>query len=468
MSVFITQPATGTPTATTVTLPYVVCNILANTSRDKYNDDDTADVVFLVDYDPSKKGRTKSARLGPKTFPAHKFVLPQNGFFETVLDHCKTTDGPIPITGVEPDVFQLILQHCYGIAVTSEAIEPICTQVINAADQLGVISLKTQAEILLVRNEPITMENVMDLLSYADAKNLEYLKEHTLRFLLRNARHARHNLTFAHVPGHLFKDLLGAYITLRLPILPDADYDERTADYEGSTANQFYYDALKQYNNKSTADIVFKVIEPAVIDLAEDGDDSIEEHSTWETTNEDAGRNETNFYVHRFVLPKKSAIFELANSNDTRFELANSNGRVNPVTIRGVKSTVFNYLLTYLYGGPIQDDLLRANAKEIIDAAVRFGVPQLRIQVEALMLTWVPKISYSDALYGPVVTPTNPGVHDLVNTNHHDLIHMARINGYLQGRRGYLMTNDNPLVEDTQGLPEFLTDHTNEVNSTSV
>ena len=163
MPVSVDQPAPKTY------LPFAVCNILGETSRNKYNDASTTDVTFCVEYDPSKNGRTKSARLGPKEFKAHKFVLPNDGFFGTVLDHCKTIDGPVPISGIEPEVFELVLQHCYGITVSSDAIEPICTQVINAADQLGIISLKNQAESMLVRNETITLENVMELLSYADA-----------------------------------------------------------------------------------------------------------------------------------------------------------------------------------------------------------------------------------------------------------------------------------------------------------
>ena len=374
------------------TLPFVARNILVDTSREKYGDDKTADVAFVVSYEPVKTGRLKSARLGPKEFIAHRFVFPKDGFFATVLDHCKTGDGAIPITGIEPDVFNILLQHCYGFVVDSEAIEPVCTQVINAADQFGILSLKAKAERLLIRNKTVTMANVMDLLSYADAKNLIHLKEHTMRFLLQHACMAHRTLSFANLPGHLIKDMLGAFLTRDMPLLPETDCD--------ATTPEFYHDALAKYNDESTADVVFKVYEPNVIDLFEDDDDDMSRYSTWETTNEDAGRGSTQFFAHRFVLPKRSKLFESAVSQDG----------LDPIPIHGVKPNVFGILLYYLYGGPIQVDVMRINAKDIAGAAARFGLAQLRVEAEASAFAWTPKAGYaSDDLTSPLVTPVSMG-----------------------------------------------------------
>ena len=60
------------------------------------------------------------------------------------------------------------------------------TDIIDAADKYGVVNLKLEAEARLVEDTVITIENVMDLLVYAESKNLALLKEVVMDYIVEN------------------------------------------------------------------------------------------------------------------------------------------------------------------------------------------------------------------------------------------------------------------------------------------
>ena len=51
------------------------------------------------------------------------------------------------------------------------------------------------------------------------------------------------------------------------------------------------------------------------------------------------------------------------------------------VPIKDVKPEIFRHLLHYVYGGTIHYDILKANAKELIDVADRFGVGEISYNI---------------------------------------------------------------------------------------
>ena len=55
------------------------------------------------------------------------------------------------------------------------------------ADRFGVVNLKLEAEAAYIKNTKLTVENVMDELLLADAKNLALLKEYAIDFIAKNA-----------------------------------------------------------------------------------------------------------------------------------------------------------------------------------------------------------------------------------------------------------------------------------------
>jgi hypothetical protein len=81
------------------------------------------------------------------------------------------------------------------------------------------------------------------------------------------------------------------------------------------------------------------------------------------------------FYAHRFILRKCSSA------------LADMCGPVGegmiPIPIDNVSPEIFRLLLNYIYGGSVSSDDMREHTKEIIDAADRFGVANLKLEAEA-------------------------------------------------------------------------------------
>ena len=58
----------------------------------------------------------------------------------------------------------------------------------DATDKYGAVNLKLEAEAMYVKETEITMDNAMDNLLYADAKNLALLKEAMMNFAENSER----------------------------------------------------------------------------------------------------------------------------------------------------------------------------------------------------------------------------------------------------------------------------------------
>jgi hypothetical protein len=81
-------------------------------------------------------------------------------------------------------------------------------EVIDAADKYGVVNLKLEAEASFVEGTTFTIENVMEHLLYAESKNLAFLKEATMDYILENKSEVIKILSFAdNIPGALMRDL---------------------------------------------------------------------------------------------------------------------------------------------------------------------------------------------------------------------------------------------------------------------
>ena len=108
--------------------------------------------------------------------------------------------------------------------------------------------------------------------------------------------------------------------------------------------NPFRKNVLKKFNDEESSDIAFKV-----------GDEG------------------TIFHAHRFTLAAcASRLGELCGSDS-----------MAPISIPDVKSDVFHHMLYFVYGGKISEDDLKANAKDIINAADKYEIVCLKLQAEA-------------------------------------------------------------------------------------
>jgi len=79
------------------------------------------------------------------------------------------------------------------------------------------------------------------------------------------------------------------------------------------------------------------------------------------------------FHAHRFILRHHST--ELA-------ALCATSEGMTPIIINDVKPAVFRHLLYYVYGGEIDEDEFVMHAKDLINAADRYGVTNLKLEAE--------------------------------------------------------------------------------------
>jgi hypothetical protein len=78
----------------------------------------------------------------------------------------------------------------------------------------------------------------------------------------------------------------------------------------------------------------------------------------------------TRFYAHRFIMQKSSS---------TLADLCKS----GQLSITDVKPDIFRHMLYYMYGGKLSDRDWNGNAKDLIDAADKYGVVSLKLEAEA-------------------------------------------------------------------------------------
>ena len=131
-----------------------------------------------------------------------------SSFLAILCESLGNTTTPIQITGVSHDIFHLLLSYIYGMTISNDNMKLHAKEIINAADMFGVPSLKLEAEARLVEDTVITIENVMDLLVYAESKNLALLKEAAVDFIVDNKAEVIEKLSFANAPGALITEVL--------------------------------------------------------------------------------------------------------------------------------------------------------------------------------------------------------------------------------------------------------------------
>ena len=90
--------------------------------------------------------------------------------------------------------------------------------------------------------------------------------------------------------------------------------------------------------------------------------------------NKNAKTNTVAFHAHRVILRKCSTILA---------DLCESAGdQTAPIQISDVSPEIFRHLLKYMYGGEVVDVMFHSHAKEIIDAADKYGVVNLKLEAE--------------------------------------------------------------------------------------
>ncbi|KAL3762575.1 hypothetical protein ACHAW5_003113 [Stephanodiscus triporus] len=191
--------------------PFIPENPSCKIIQGMFMDEESADIVFEVGGGESESNAKKKAKTLPVTFPAHRLILRKCS--PTLAELCgsggdKTT--PIPIPDVSPDVFHHLLFHLYGGKVTDDDMKSHAKEIIDAADRYGVVDLKLAAEACLVETTAFSVENLLDLLLYAESKNCALLKEAAMDFMLENRGEVLEKVSFDDAPGAFVRDVLAA------------------------------------------------------------------------------------------------------------------------------------------------------------------------------------------------------------------------------------------------------------------
>lgn len=199
--------ATDTPVAA-----FVPNNPIRKIILGKFMDENTADIVIEVGTNERVRGRgaAKRAKTAPVTFYAHHLIL-QDGA-PTLAELCKSSKNksPIHIKDVKPHIFRHMLYYIYGGKVPEEDLNANAKDIIEAADEYGVVGLKLLAEACYASSTKLTTDNVLDNLLYADAKNCALLKEVVMDYIVENGKSILASVSFEDVPGAMLTDLLTA------------------------------------------------------------------------------------------------------------------------------------------------------------------------------------------------------------------------------------------------------------------
>ena len=192
---------------------FIPKNSLNDNIRNKFNDEESADVVFQVGRGAQQaKGKRKKAKTSTTNFYAHRFIL--QDISTTLAELCKPSDGgdstPIKITDIEPGVFNHILYYMYGGKISDEELETNAKDIIDACDKYGIVNLKLGAEACYVKMTQFSVDNMIDNLLYADTKNLALLKEAIMDYIVANKNNIMGKVSFDNVPSSMITDVLAA------------------------------------------------------------------------------------------------------------------------------------------------------------------------------------------------------------------------------------------------------------------
>ena len=177
-----------------------------------FNDVESADIVFSVGEHLLTNNSEKVAKIAPVTFYAHCLIL-NNAGSAILADLCGTKGDPttpIEITDVSPEVFRHLLYYIYGGKIADDEMKSHAKEIIDAADRYGVATLKLEAEACLVEDTTFSLENVKELLLYAESKNCALLKEVAMDFLVNKKDEVTGKISFNDAPGNLMNDLFAA------------------------------------------------------------------------------------------------------------------------------------------------------------------------------------------------------------------------------------------------------------------
>ena len=178
-----------------------------------FNDEESADIVFELSSESNNGEDSKKKAKTSTTLFAHRLILKKCA--PALYEMCGSPDGKeestsIAIADVKPDIFRHMLHYIYGGKVSVKDLETNAKDIIDACDKYGVVHLKLEAEVCYVKTTKLSIDNVLDNMLYADAKNLALLKEEVMDYIVANGDKIMGKVSFDNVPGSTVTDILAA------------------------------------------------------------------------------------------------------------------------------------------------------------------------------------------------------------------------------------------------------------------
>ncbi|EJK50264.1 hypothetical protein THAOC_30789 [Thalassiosira oceanica] len=158
-------------------------------------------------------------------------------------------------------------------------------------------------------------------------------------------------------------ELVDGALIFKVVMYADQPPQNASVSDEYIPTNPFVSNVLKEYGNEETSDVAIEV--------------GGETQETGTGRRKRAKTDSTTFHAHQFVLRCNAP---------TLAEMCKPGDEATPIRIGNVSPETFKHLLYYCYGGKISDEDLQENAREIIDAADRFGVANLKLEAEARLV----------------------------------------------------------------------------------
>eukprot|EP00581_Thalassiosira_minuscula_P000476 CAMPEP_0183746370 /NCGR_PEP_ID=MMETSP0737-20130205/66722_1 /TAXON_ID=385413 /ORGANISM="Thalassiosira miniscula, Strain CCMP1093" /LENGTH=278 /DNA_ID=CAMNT_0025982065 /DNA_START=705 /DNA_END=1541 /DNA_ORIENTATION=- len=186
-------------------------NPLCKNVLKRFMDEESADVLIEVGSGSTLgEGTNKKSKTTLATFYAHHFILQDCAPALAELAKSAKNMTSIRITDAKPDIFRHMLYYVYGGKLTEEELNANAKDIIDIADKFGVVNLKLEAEVCYARSIELTVDNVIDNLLYAGAKNCALLTEVVMDFVVANDKAILEKVSFENVPGSMMTDLLTA------------------------------------------------------------------------------------------------------------------------------------------------------------------------------------------------------------------------------------------------------------------
>ena len=186
-------------------LPFVPNNpATCKVVQSMFMDDEFADITFEIGGGLDD--------MSPTLFHAHRIVLTKAApwLAELVISSTETPSR-IRIEDVSPDAFRALLLYIYGCKIPDFGKDLSRTkEIIEVADKYGVTNLKLEAEAHYVSSIKFNVDNIVENLLFAEARNCALLKERVMRFMVNNAVEIVEKQTLKDFPGGLLNDSLVA------------------------------------------------------------------------------------------------------------------------------------------------------------------------------------------------------------------------------------------------------------------